>query len=138
MKRNTREIEARNRCEASALLMEAGYRVYGPEADCDGEDLIVRAPGGAIFPVQLKGEVWVDEKKYGSRGLWMLFPDKPHAPREWFLIPHDELYQWMEAKYGHAPYFQKTHQWNTSMTKALRAFLESEDRRLGSTDIRPK
>jgi hypothetical protein len=34
------EIEAANRAEATALLIRAGYRVYRPEADCYGEDLI--------------------------------------------------------------------------------------------------
>jgi hypothetical protein len=38
------EIEAANRAESTALLIRAGYRVYRPEADCYGEDLIVRTP----------------------------------------------------------------------------------------------
>ena len=42
------EIEAANRAEATALLIRSGYRVYRPEADCFGEDLILRTPSGDI------------------------------------------------------------------------------------------
>ena len=35
------EVEAANRAEATALLIRADYRVYRPEADCYGEDLVV-------------------------------------------------------------------------------------------------
>src|SRR5216684_1055687 len=40
------ELEAANRAEATALLIRAGYRVYRPEADGYGEDLVVRTPSG--------------------------------------------------------------------------------------------
>src|ERR1700688_566658 len=46
------EIEAVNRAEATALLIRTGYRLYRPEADCDGEDLILRTPSGEFYPVQ--------------------------------------------------------------------------------------
>lgn len=51
---SSKEVEAANRAEATALLIRAGYRVYRPEADCYGEDLVVRTPSGGLLPVQLK------------------------------------------------------------------------------------
>ena len=63
------EIEAANRAEATALLIRAGYRVYRPEADCYGEDLILRTPTGELLPVQLKSRMTVNRDKYGSSSL---------------------------------------------------------------------
>ena len=34
------EIEAANRAEVTAILIRAGYRVYRPDADVSGEDLV--------------------------------------------------------------------------------------------------
>lgn len=51
------EIEAANRAEATALLIRDGYRVYRPEADCYGEDLILRTPSGELRAVQLKSRM---------------------------------------------------------------------------------
>jgi hypothetical protein len=48
------EIEAANRAEATVLLIRGGYRVYRPEADVFGEDLIVRTSDGDLLPVQIK------------------------------------------------------------------------------------
>jgi hypothetical protein len=85
------EIEAANRAEATAILIRAGYRVYRPEADVSGEDLVIRAPDGELRAVQMKGRPSVDWRRYGGRQLWMLFPDpagrKPGRP--WFFIKHD-------------------------------------------------
>jgi len=91
------EIEAVNRAEATALLIRAGYRVYRPEADCDGEDLILRTPSGRFYPVQLKARPTVDLNKFGKKGLWMLFPG-PGAgtARSWYLVPHDLFHGWVK------------------------------------------
>jgi hypothetical protein len=100
------EIEAANRAEATALLIRAGYRVYRPEADCYGEDLILRPPSGELRAVQLKSRPDVDWNRYGSQLLWMLFPDPKSGislGRKWFLVPHDELYGWVKDRHGHAP-----------------------------------
>lgn len=35
------EIEAANHAEATALLIRYGYRVYRPEVDVSGEDLVI-------------------------------------------------------------------------------------------------
>src|SRR5260370_19726323 len=83
------EIEAANRAEATALLIRAGYRVYRPEADCYGEDLILREPCGQLRVTQLKSCPTVNRLKYGGKDIWMLFPDTniPTASvRKWFLV----------------------------------------------------
>ncbi len=56
------EIEAANRAEATEILIRAGFRVYRPEADCYGEDLILRKPNGELLAVQLKSRWTVDQK----------------------------------------------------------------------------
>jgi len=61
--------EAANCAEVTALLIRCGYRVYRSEADIDGEDMVVRTPGGALRCVQLKGRPYVEWKRYGSRDL---------------------------------------------------------------------
>ena len=95
------EKEAANRAEVTALLIRAGFRVYRPEADCYGEDLILRTPKGELRPVQLKARPEVDWKRYQS--LWMLFPGPQNSNgRKWFLVPHDEFYEWTKDKHGHA------------------------------------
>jgi hypothetical protein len=66
--------EAANRAEVTALLIRCGYRVYRPEADTHGEDLVVRTPEGRLLGVQMKGRATVNGKKYGGKDLLMLFP----------------------------------------------------------------
>jgi hypothetical protein len=62
------EQEAANRAEVTALLIRSGYRVYRPEADVHGEDLVLRAPPsddlrqGDLRAVQLKGRPTVARK----------------------------------------------------------------------------
>lgn len=123
-KPHSNETEAANRAEASALLIRARYRVYRPEADCYGEDLVVRTPGGRLRSVQLKSRPTVNWGKYGNgRAIWMLFPDpKGGQGRDWFLVPHDKLYEWVKRRHRRAP------KWNKSWTyphisEDLRAFL---------------
>ena len=100
------EIEAANRGEATSLLIRCGYRVYRPEADCAGEDLVIRHPKGALFAVQQKGRLTVNYSQYGKQGLWMLFPSAPfkfYKEREWYLVDHEILYAKMEERHSHAP-----------------------------------
>jgi hypothetical protein len=42
--RSSAITEASNRADATALLIRCGFRVYRPEADIGGEDLIVLTP----------------------------------------------------------------------------------------------
>lgn len=104
-KLTSNEIEAANRAEATAILIRAGYRVYRPEADVSGEDLVIRAPDGELRPVQMKGRPSVEWRRYGGRQIWMLFPDpsgrKPGRP--WFFIKHDDLFSRVKNRHGAAP-----------------------------------
>jgi hypothetical protein len=87
--------EATNRAEATALLIRCGYRVYRPEADIEGEGLVVRDPTGTLSGVQLKGRPLVDWRRYSDRQLLMLFPSAPYTrgiARSWFLVPHDPFF----------------------------------------------
>ena len=123
MKLTSNEIEAANRAEVTALLIRAGYRVYRPEADCYGEDLILRSPDGELRAVQLKARPAVDWNRYGNRFLWMLFPDPKNPLRRWFLVPHDEFYEWTKSKHGHAPKWKQA--WDyPHISKELARFLE--------------
>ena len=100
------EIEAANRAEATATLIRCGYRVYRPEADVDGEDLILRNLRGGLIKVQLKGRLTVDWDRYGKKDLWMFFPNSIYeegVKRVWYLVPHDKLFRMAKAKHGHTP-----------------------------------
>jgi hypothetical protein len=124
-KLTSNEIEAVNRAEATALLIRTGYRVYRPEADCDGEDLILRTPSGRFYPVQLKARPTVDLNKFGKKGLWMLFPGtklSTETPRNWYLVPHDLFHRWVKIKHGRTPKWNDT--WSyPKISKKLSAFL---------------
>jgi hypothetical protein len=118
------EVEAANRAEATALLIRAGFRVYRPEADVSGEDLVIRTQDGELRTVQMKGRPTVDWRRYGGNNIWMLFPDpkgcKPGRP--WFLIPHDDLFVWMKERHGNAPGWNEA--WSDpTLSAALREFL---------------
>jgi len=120
------EIEAANRAEVTALLIRNGYRVYRPEADVAGEDLVVRTPEGELRAVQLKARLTVDEKKYGGdKSIWMLFPDGPfdsQLRRQWYLVPHKLLFDWLKEKHGHTDGWNDT--WSSKTTTvAQRALL---------------
>jgi len=119
------EVEAANRAEVTALLIRAGYRVYRPEADCYGEDLILRDREEKLHAVQLKSRPTVDWKKLGGNGrIWMLFPDPESGnERRWFLVPHDELYEWTKQRHGHTPKWDDT--WSyPHISRELADFLE--------------
>lgn len=122
-KLTTAEVEAANRAEVTALLIRAGYRVYRPEADCYGEDLILRNREGTLLVVQLKARPEVDKRRY--LGLWMLFPGPKNSNgRKWFLVPHDEFYIWTEARHGQAPKWREA--WSyPNISKELGLFLSS-------------
>ena len=122
--------EAANRAEATALLIRCGYRVYRPEADIEGEDLVLRTPSskevqGELLGVQLKPRIYVDRLRYGGLQLRMLFPIgpfTPEKPRSWYLVPHDPLFVEVEARHGHTPGW--TGRWHSAKpSAALRDFL---------------
>lgn len=133
-KLSSNAVEAANRAEATALLIRAGYRVYRPEADVDGEDLVLRDPQGVFRPVQLKSSPYVEHRRYGGRSIWMLFPDPAGAipGRDWFLIPHDTLYQRMEEKHGHTPKWSRAWRY-PAITADLKVYLEPYSHRHWAT-----
>jgi hypothetical protein len=95
-------IEAANRAEVTALLIRCGYQVYRPESDINGEDLVVKSKKGKMRAVQLKGRLTIDESKYLNKNIWMLFPSQVYkfgVKREWFLIPHDILCNYIHDHY---------------------------------------
>jgi hypothetical protein len=118
------EIEAANRAEATALIIRNGYRVYRPEADVHGEDLVLRATTGELLPVQLKSRPVVDWPRYGGKGVWMLFPDPNGAPGcPWFLVPHDVFFDWVKNRHGSAPGWQDIWRY-PALTRDLADFLK--------------
>jgi hypothetical protein len=97
--------EAANRAEATALLIRCGYKVYRPEADTEGEDLVVRTPHGKLVAVQLKSRVYVSQPRYGGKDIWLLVPSASYQPavrRTWFLVPHDHVFAHVESRHGHS------------------------------------
>jgi hypothetical protein len=122
---SSNEMEAANRAEATALLIRAGYRVYRPEADVSGEDLVVRTPDGELRAVQMKSRACVDLKRYGNRTIWMLFPESGGSipGRKWYFVPHDLLFDWVKQRHGNAPGWNNA--WSyPSIGSGLRAFLQ--------------
>ena len=110
------EIEAANRAEVTAILIRAGYRVYRPEADVSGEDLVIRIPDGELRSVQMKARPLVHWKLYGGKraggnDMWILFPDPAGdiPGRPWFFIKHDELFDWYKKLHGTAPGWVQRH-----------------------------
>jgi len=69
---STNAIEAANRAEVTAILIRSGYRVYRPEADLSGEDLVIRIPEGELRSVQMKARPLVHWKLYGGKDMWMV------------------------------------------------------------------
>jgi hypothetical protein len=118
--------EAANRAEATALLIRSGYRVYRPEADIEGEDLLIRDPRTETYcGVQLKAGAVVDIK-YFKKNLFLLFPDRSGDDIRWFLIPHDDLFAWMKDRHGHTPGWRD--RWvYTRTTKYLREFMDQHE-----------
>lgn len=117
--------EAANRAEVTALLIRCGCRVYRPEADIEGEDLVLRLTDATLGAAQLKPRVYVDRPRYGGIGLRMLFPIgafTPTAPRPWFLVLHDPLFELVERLHGHTPKWNE--RWHSAYPgKALRDYL---------------
>ena len=130
--------EAGNRAEATALLIRCGYRVYRPEADVDGEDLVLctPAPERKLISVQLKSRPHVDDTRYGGRDIWMLFPSSkynPEVPRQWYLVEHDPFFEWTKNQHNHAPKWKEMWHFPT-VPMALGEFLRPYELKLSSGD----
>jgi hypothetical protein len=74
--------------------------------------------------VQLKPRPTVDWGRYGGQSLWLLFPNpsESRCVRKWFLVPHDEFYQWVKKRHGHAPKWSDAWSYPT-ISKDLGRFL---------------
>ena len=101
---NTKQTEAANLNEVSSKLIELGFMVYRPEADIGGVDFILMEPSGQFLRCQLKSRAFVQKDKYGSKGIVMVFPGQGQRfERDWYLVPHDTLFEILKSKHGHAP-----------------------------------
>ena len=120
--------EAANRGEATSLLIRAGWRVYRPEADVHGEDLVLRCPEGRLLAVQQKGCPEVDRKKYAGKDLWLLFPDPKSIPgrRPWYLLPHDVLLKYFADRHPGTGSIAKGIWTETVMVSHLQGFLDEK------------
>jgi len=121
------EVEAANRAEVTALLIRAAYRVYRPEADIDGEDVILGTPPGRLLRVQQKPRPSVDRVRYEKRHLWMLFPDPSgRVPgRAWYLVEHDTLLNYFLTHHGETASLSQRGLWSAPVISSeLRQFLD--------------
>jgi len=102
--------------------------IYRPEADVGGVDFLLASPYGVTFKCQLKSRAFVQWNKYGAKGLYMVFPGKgEHGARDWYLVPHDELFQLLKSKHGHAPMWTHPNHgehWHCTVSKDLAEKLE--------------
>jgi chlorite dismutase len=101
--------------------------VYRPEADVEGEDLVVRMPSGVLVAVQQKARVHVESALYSNKEMWMLFPCSPFkegSRRDWYLVEHDRLFEYMKSHHGHAKGFAAGKWSQATAPKHLKCFLE--------------
>ena len=93
-------VEAANRAEVSALLIRGGYRVFTPEADFEGVDLLLQDPDGGLRKTQMKARPTCDGK-YRGKDIWMLFPAPGEVTfeRDRFLIRYDNVYKEFKRRY---------------------------------------
>lgn len=119
--------EASNRAEICSLLLSRGYMVYHPEADVDGIDFLISNPTGLIQKCQLKSRALVHWKKYGGKNIHMVFPGTgAQMQREWYVVPHDELFKKMKEIHGSAPKWDHPvygEYWHTPVSRKLAEIL---------------
>jgi hypothetical protein len=101
------QIEAINRNEVCSRFIRLGWKTATPDYDMGGVDLWLKRDSGPIIEVQLKSGICTDPDRYGNRDIWMLFPDKilnlnGKEPRNWYLIPHDKLFEVVRTKHGNS------------------------------------
>ncbi|MCX7383114.1 MAG: hypothetical protein NT133_17265 [Alphaproteobacteria bacterium] len=117
-------IEAANRAEVTAILIRSGYRVLSPEADIDGGDMfLMRTSDRVMLVAQLKGRPACHDK-YRGKDIHMLFPAPATAPlrRDWYLMPHDPLFDFAKGVYKPDKEFKERH-W-PKMTSELQGCLD--------------
>ena len=118
-----RQQEAFNFQKVSAVLADYGFVTIRLSSDWGGADFIAQHLDGITFlKVQLKGRLTFD-KKYLKHDLYICFRNDG----KWFLYPHDELLDKVDAENG----FRKTKSWKDKgifhyprIPRNLRHFLE--------------
>jgi hypothetical protein len=126
---NNQIIEAQNLNEVSTILLKKGFMLYRPEADVDGVDFIIQTPENNFLKCQLKSRAYVLWNKYGNKNIYMVFPEHGDSfNREWYLIPHDTLFQILKSLHGDAPNWNHSEfgeYWHTPVSKKLANDLKS-------------
>ena len=88
---NDRQKEAFNYQTVSALLAEYGFLTIKLSDDWNGADFIaLHCNREHELHVQLKARLTI-AKKYHGKNIWIAFPNRSN----WYLIPHDELMEFM-------------------------------------------
>ena len=126
---NTNLIEAQNLNEVSALFLKNKFMMYRPEADIDGIDFIVQTPENNFLKCQLKSRAYVHWNKYGGKNIYMVFPGQGDSfQREWYLMPHDTLFEKLKEIHGSAPKWNHPdfgEYWHEPVSKKLADELKS-------------
>ena len=88
---NSRQQEAYNFQKVSGVLADFGFTTIRLTDDWQGADFIAQHIDGQQFlKVQLKGRCRLAEK-YRGKDIYICFRDAG----DWYLIPHDELLDWV-------------------------------------------
>ena len=121
--------EAINLNEVTSVLLYKGYMLYRPEVDKGGVDFLIETPSGQIQKCQLKSRAYVEWNRYGAKDSFMVFPGKGEkGKREWYKIPHDDLFSILKAKHGKAPKWNNPkygEYWHCEVSKDLAEELEN-------------
>jgi|GEM_PF-3976197 len=121
------ESVRKNFKEVSSLLTKKGYEVHWPDP-VRGVRFSIKSPNGVIQKCQLKSRAFVEWDNYGGKGLNMVFPGNGKlGSRDWYLIPHDELFKIQKLRHGHAPKWdhpERGEYWFCPVSKELADILE--------------
>ena len=89
--------------DVTELLTRKGYEVHPPR-EIHGLRFLVKSPDRKYLECQFKRRAFVQWETLGNDELYMIFPGKDEAgSREWYLVPHDKLFEILKASHGHAP-----------------------------------
>lgn len=126
---NARQKENYNYQKLSAVLADYGFVTMRLSADWKGADLIAQhIDGDTILKIQLKGR-FTFCKKYVGKGLHIAFPYKG----DWFLYPHDELLERVNATNG----IKSTSSWAESGDYSFASLTQSLSQILNPYQIEP-
>jgi hypothetical protein len=92
---DARQKENYNYQKLSAVLADYGFVTMRLSSDWKGADLIAQHIKGDTILIQLKGRLTFCQK-YIGQGLYIAFPRRG----EWYIYPHDELLEKVNAIIG--------------------------------------